>query len=165
MFYFVPDTKLSYVPHINKGKIIFDYCNMYVFVFQGGGSSLPILQQEVATVWEIQQRFPQFRSVPIYNDEADPLVGWNKPVTWRADVTYASMVVKVDRCVSVFSFHQLWFLGLGHIPYSASFFGSRAEVQSVTLTWTHSLISKTPWKILKYWQIYFFPSINWCITY
>uniref|UniRef100_A0A673HRQ0 Alpha-L-iduronidase n=1 Tax=Sinocyclocheilus rhinocerous TaxID=307959 RepID=A0A673HRQ0_9TELE len=62
---------------------------------KGGGSSLPILQQEVATVREIQQRFPQFRSVPIYNDEADPLVGWNKPLTWRADVTYAAMVVKV----------------------------------------------------------------------
>ncbi|KAL0194065.1 hypothetical protein M9458_012361, partial [Cirrhinus mrigala] len=61
----------------------------------GGGSSLPILQQEVATVREIQQRFPQFRSVPIYNDEADPLVGWNKPLTWRSDVTYAAMVVKV----------------------------------------------------------------------
>uniref|UniRef100_A0A8C1FJW1 Alpha-L-iduronidase n=2 Tax=Cyprinus carpio TaxID=7962 RepID=A0A8C1FJW1_CYPCA len=62
---------------------------------KGGGSSLPILQEEVATVREIQQRFPQFRSVPIYNDEADPLVGWNKPLPWRADVTYAAMVVKV----------------------------------------------------------------------
>uniref|UniRef100_A0A671QFG7 Alpha-L-iduronidase n=1 Tax=Sinocyclocheilus anshuiensis TaxID=1608454 RepID=A0A671QFG7_9TELE len=62
---------------------------------KGGGSSLPILQQEEATVREIQQRFPRFRSVPIYNDEADPLVGWNKPLTWRADVTYAAMVVKV----------------------------------------------------------------------
>lgn len=81
---------------------------MYVFVFQGGGGSLPILQQEVATVREIQQRFPQFRSVPIYNDEADPLVGWNKPLTWRADVTYASMVVKVDRCVFLGSHFISW---------------------------------------------------------
>lgn len=88
---------------------------MYFFVFQGGGSSLPILQQEVATVCEIQQRFPQFGSVPIYNDEADPLVGWNKPLSWRADVTYAAMVVKVDESAvflgsrSDISFHQLCF--------------------------------------------------------
>ncbi|KAA0717410.1 Alpha-L-iduronidase [Triplophysa tibetana] len=62
---------------------------------KGGGSTFPILQQEVATVQEIQQRFPRLRSVPVYNDEADPLVGWNKALTWRADVTYAAMVVKV----------------------------------------------------------------------
>uniref|UniRef100_A0A3B1IM18 Alpha-L-iduronidase n=1 Tax=Astyanax mexicanus TaxID=7994 RepID=A0A3B1IM18_ASTMX len=63
---------------------------------KGGNNTLPILQQEVATAQEIQRRFPDFRSLPIYNDEADPLVGWNKPLTWRADVTYAAMVVKVD---------------------------------------------------------------------
>ncbi|XP_007557043.1 alpha-L-iduronidase [Poecilia formosa] len=62
---------------------------------KGGGFSLPILQQELQTVGEIQERFPSFRSVPIYNDEADPLVGWSKPQEWRADVTYAAMVVKI----------------------------------------------------------------------
>ncbi|XP_018613848.2 alpha-L-iduronidase [Scleropages formosus] len=62
---------------------------------KGGGGSLPILQQEVETVKEIQERFPSFRSLPVYNDEADPLVGWSKPQDWRADVTYAAMVVKV----------------------------------------------------------------------
>lgn len=74
----------------------FNFLLMYCFIFQGGGSTLPILEQEVATVQEIQQRFPRLRSVPIYNDEADPLVGWNKALTWRADVTYAAMVVKVE---------------------------------------------------------------------
>uniref|UniRef100_A0AAY4CL80 Alpha-L-iduronidase n=1 Tax=Denticeps clupeoides TaxID=299321 RepID=A0AAY4CL80_9TELE len=62
---------------------------------KGGGHSLPITQEEVATVTEIQDRFPEFRSLPIYNDEADPLVGWSTPQTWRGDVTYAAMVVKV----------------------------------------------------------------------
>ncbi|XP_036383135.1 alpha-L-iduronidase isoform X2 [Megalops cyprinoides] len=62
---------------------------------KGGGGSLPIMQQEIETVKEIQERFPLFRSLPVYNDEADPLVGWSKPQTWRADVTYAAMVVKV----------------------------------------------------------------------
>uniref|UniRef100_A0A3Q3WW67 Uncharacterized protein n=1 Tax=Mola mola TaxID=94237 RepID=A0A3Q3WW67_MOLML len=62
---------------------------------KGGGASLPILQQEVQTVGEIQERFPRFRHLPVYNDEADPLVGWSRPQEWRADVTYAAMVVKV----------------------------------------------------------------------
>lgn len=44
---------------------------------------------------EIHQHFPRFRSLPVYNDEADPLVGWSRPQEWRADVTYAAMVVKV----------------------------------------------------------------------
>lgn len=56
---------------------------------------MPILQQEIQTVGEIQERFPRFRSLPVYNDEADPLVGWSRPQEWRADVTYAAMVVKV----------------------------------------------------------------------
>uniref|UniRef100_A0AAQ5XU23 Alpha-L-iduronidase n=1 Tax=Amphiprion ocellaris TaxID=80972 RepID=A0AAQ5XU23_AMPOC len=62
---------------------------------KGGGYSLPILQQEIQTVEEIQEHFPRFRSLPVYNDEADPLVGWSRPQEWRADVTYAAMVVKV----------------------------------------------------------------------
>lgn len=62
---------------------------------KGGGFSLPILEQELQTVKEIQERFPQFSSLPVYNDEADPLVGWSRPQEWRADVTYAAMVVKV----------------------------------------------------------------------
>ncbi|TSO98516.1 Tankyrase-1 [Bagarius yarrelli] len=61
---------------------------------KGGGSTLPILQQLIETMQEIQRRFPLFRSLPVYNDEADPLVGWNKPLVWRADVTYAAMVIK-----------------------------------------------------------------------
>ncbi|KAG7268471.1 hypothetical protein CRUP_016905, partial [Coryphaenoides rupestris] len=60
---------------------------------KGGGFSLPILQQEVQTMQEILDRFPLFRSLPVYNDEADPLVGWSRPLPWRADVTYAAMVV------------------------------------------------------------------------
>ncbi|NXU03091.1 IDUA iduronidase, partial [Buphagus erythrorhynchus] len=62
---------------------------------QGDGNSLYILQQEVEAVQQIQKLFPSFSSVAIYNDEADPMVGWSIPQLWRADVTYAAMVVKV----------------------------------------------------------------------
>ncbi|XP_038648259.1 alpha-L-iduronidase isoform X1 [Scyliorhinus canicula] len=62
---------------------------------KGAGSSFHILEQELDTVQQIQKRFPKFQSIPIYNDEADPLVGWSIPKIWRAEVTYAAMVVKV----------------------------------------------------------------------
>ncbi|XP_024908734.1 alpha-L-iduronidase isoform X2 [Cynoglossus semilaevis] len=52
-------------------------------------------KQEVQTVGEIMERFPKFDGIPVYNDEADPLVGWSTPQEWRTDVTYAAMVVKV----------------------------------------------------------------------
>ncbi|XP_060619697.2 alpha-L-iduronidase isoform X1 [Anolis sagrei] len=69
-----------------------DYIAMHK---KGGGSSLHILEQEIEAVGQIQKSFPSFASVPIYNDEADPLVGWSFPQPWRADVTYAAMVAKV----------------------------------------------------------------------
>ncbi|XP_048639968.1 alpha-L-iduronidase isoform X8 [Marmota marmota marmota] len=69
-----------------------DYISLHK---KGNGSSIGILEQEVATVQQIQQLFPTFKDTPIYNDEADPLVGWSQPQPWRADVTYAAMVVKV----------------------------------------------------------------------
>uniref|UniRef100_A0A8D1KKL7 Alpha-L-iduronidase n=1 Tax=Sus scrofa TaxID=9823 RepID=A0A8D1KKL7_PIG len=62
---------------------------------KGAGSSIHILEQEVAVMQQIQRLFPKFTDTPIYNDEADPLVGWSLPQPWRADVTYAAMVVKV----------------------------------------------------------------------
>ncbi|XP_035873761.1 alpha-L-iduronidase isoform X3 [Phyllostomus discolor] len=62
---------------------------------KGAGSSIYILEQEEAVVRQIKQLFPEFADTPVYNDEADPLVGWSLPQPWRADVTYAAMVVKV----------------------------------------------------------------------
>lgn len=73
--------------------------NRYEILLQGGGSSLYILQQEVEAVQQIQKLFPNFASVAIYNDEADPMVGWSIPQLWRADVTYAAMVLKVTQFI------------------------------------------------------------------
>ncbi|XP_028638242.1 alpha-L-iduronidase isoform X4 [Grammomys surdaster] len=69
-----------------------DYISLHK---KGAGSSIFILEQEMAVVEQIQQLFPEFKDTPIYNDEADPLVGWSLPQPWRADVTYAALVVKV----------------------------------------------------------------------
>nr|XP_055182347.1 alpha-L-iduronidase isoform X2 [Nyctereutes procyonoides] len=68
-----------------------DYISLHK---KGAGSSIYILEQEQATVQQIRRLFPKFADTPVYNDEADPLVGWSLPQPWRADVTYAAMVVK-----------------------------------------------------------------------
>ena len=54
-----------------------------------------ILNTTQATIETIQQLYPQLKDVPIFNDEADPLGGWNKPEEWRADVRYAAMIAKI----------------------------------------------------------------------
>ncbi|XP_054842405.1 alpha-L-iduronidase isoform X2 [Eublepharis macularius] len=90
----------SLLSHCHNGTNFFtgetgvrlDYIAMHK---KGAGSSLHILEQEIEAVGQIQKLFPHFTSLPIYNDEADPLVGWSVPQPWRADVSYAALVVKV----------------------------------------------------------------------
>lgn len=45
---------------------------------------------------EIAHLVPKYKTSPIYNDEGDPLVGWSLGEEWRADATYAAIVVKVS---------------------------------------------------------------------
>ena len=62
---------------------------------KGSGKSDVILQSELEAITAIHNQYPTLASTPIFNDEADPLVGWNKPQFWRADVTYAALITKV----------------------------------------------------------------------
>ncbi|XP_029656065.1 alpha-L-iduronidase [Octopus sinensis] len=62
---------------------------------KGDGMANRILKLEKRLSEEIYTKYPSLRSKPFYNDEGDPLVGWSKPRLWRADVTYAALVVKV----------------------------------------------------------------------
>ncbi|CAL1537818.1 unnamed protein product [Lymnaea stagnalis] len=62
---------------------------------KGGGVGLNILELETAAVAYINNKYPELRGKPIYDDEADPMVGWNKPLLWRANAVYAGLVVKV----------------------------------------------------------------------
>ncbi|KAK2187637.1 hypothetical protein NP493_159g02084 [Ridgeia piscesae] len=54
-----------------------------------------MLEKESAFVEILRKHLPQLLDIPIYNDEADPLVGWSKPRWWRADATYAAVIAKV----------------------------------------------------------------------
>ncbi|CAH1246101.1 IDUA [Branchiostoma lanceolatum] len=75
------------------------------------GYSMTILAAEMNTIHKIQTEYPKLKDVPIYNNEADPLVGWSKTEEWRADVRYAAMVAKV------IVMHQKFMIGAG-VPYT-----------------------------------------------
>ncbi|KAG1681482.1 Alpha-L-iduronidase [Nymphon striatum] len=62
---------------------------------KGDGSSENILQEEIRTIKYIRQKYPSLKNISIYNDEGDPMKGWSKIRSWRADATYAAMVAKV----------------------------------------------------------------------
>ena len=80
----------NYITGKNGSRI--DYISFHK---KGGGTSSLILDQELQTIAKIQSNYPKLAATPIYNDEADPLVGWSKPQWWRADATYASIIAKV----------------------------------------------------------------------
>ncbi|XP_033122455.1 alpha-L-iduronidase-like [Anneissia japonica] len=65
------------------------------FHHKGEGHSMYILETEMETIDQIYKLHPSFKNKPIINDEADPLVGWSKSESWRAEATYAAIVAKV----------------------------------------------------------------------
>ncbi|CAL1264992.1 unnamed protein product [Larinioides sclopetarius] len=62
---------------------------------KGNGSSNFIIDEEIETIHYIFSNFPSYINTSFYNDEADPLKNWSLPQWWRADSTYAAMVIKV----------------------------------------------------------------------
>jgi L-iduronidase len=61
---------------------------------KGKATALSILELEEEQIQLITSLFPGLKHLPVYNDEGDPLGGWNKPEEWRADARYATMVAK-----------------------------------------------------------------------
>lgn len=92
----------SLLQHCNNGTNFFtgergvrlDFVSFHI---KGQGHSMTILQNETVTLEEIADMFPKYKTIPVYNDEGDPLVGWHLVEDWRADATYAAIVVKVNR--------------------------------------------------------------------
>ncbi|PIK58674.1 putative alpha-L-iduronidase [Apostichopus japonicus] len=76
----------------NETGVRIDYIS---FHHKGGGSSMTILNTEFETIDIIRQKYTLLAKVPIFNDEADPLVTWSRPEWWRADTTYAAVVAKI----------------------------------------------------------------------
>uniref|UniRef100_H2ZMG5 Alpha-L-iduronidase n=1 Tax=Ciona savignyi TaxID=51511 RepID=H2ZMG5_CIOSA len=62
---------------------------------KGHSDATSILTTELETITKIHAAYKPLVNTPIVNDEADPLVGWNKSMLWRADATYAALVTKV----------------------------------------------------------------------
>ena len=80
------------VSFITGKKVSLDYISFHK---KGMGNASIIIENELETIAEIHQNYPNLSSIPIFNDEADPLVGWSNPQEWRADVTYAALIAKI----------------------------------------------------------------------
>eukprot|EP01052_Picozoa_sp_SAG31_P050491 SAG31_NODE_11545_length_1019_cov_0.826087_2_plen_166_part_01 len=59
----------------------------------GGGNATNILVEERAFLRVIRQMFPKFKSLPFFNDEADPVSGWGKHLSWRPGPIYAAFMI------------------------------------------------------------------------
>lgn len=62
---------------------------------KGDAQGYKILEREISASKYINSKYPELADKPFYNDEADPLVGWSRPLEWRANVKYAALIAKV----------------------------------------------------------------------
>ena len=87
--------------HCDKGAKVNRRCLDFISFHKKGArkggivSSRSIIAQEKSTISMMAQAYPHLASLPIFNDEGDPEVGWSEPRPWRADVTYAAIAVKI----------------------------------------------------------------------
>lgn len=92
--------------HVINGKNYFSKqvstrLDFFSFHKKGGkrgkaGNSHLLLKSELDTLAYMHHKYPQFyNNITIYNDEGDPVTGWDEPMDFRADVRYPAMVVKL----------------------------------------------------------------------
>ncbi|XP_065335119.1 alpha-L-iduronidase [Cloeon dipterum] len=73
-----PEKKISFLSFHRKGK----------------NSADEVIAGTQGLIKTIKFRYPNLDSIPMSNDEADPLSGWWRLCDWHADVRYAAMVVR-----------------------------------------------------------------------
>jgi len=147
-----PDTHpifWSLLQHCNNGTNFFtgergvrlDFVSFHI---KGQGHSMTILQNEEVILEEIVHMFPKYKTIPVYNDEGDPLVGWHLVEDWRADATYAAIVVKIlaqhqamllNRNLSVR--YSLLSNDNGFIGYPPSYFRQRTLLARFQMNHSH----------------------------
>ena len=59
----------------------------------GGGNATNILTVEREFFRVIREKHPKFLDLPFWNDEADPISGWAKFLSWRPGPIYAAFMV------------------------------------------------------------------------
>lgn len=59
------------------------------------GNSTLLYMNELSTIQHIQRHYKPLSNVTLYNDEGDPLKGWDYPLTFYAGLSYPAMIVRV----------------------------------------------------------------------
>ena len=99
--------------HIQTGTNSFDpriplSLDFFSFHKKGNGGVDIIVDDEMATLADLCERFPFLRDIPVVNDEGDPLKGelfsnsiqgvyvkgWWKPEEWRGGSIYAARIAR-----------------------------------------------------------------------
>ncbi|XP_017857775.1 PREDICTED: alpha-L-iduronidase [Drosophila arizonae] len=57
------------------------------------GSAQEILNGSLALLTKIYHDYPQLQHLPVANDEADPIAGWDTPRDFQSDVRYAATLI------------------------------------------------------------------------
>ncbi|KAK3717330.1 hypothetical protein QZH41_011573, partial [Actinostola sp. cb2023] len=112
------------------------------FHIKGKGLSTNILESETVVLNQVERTFPKFAGIPVYNDEADPLVGWHKAEDWRADARYAAMVVKViaqhqNILIPKKQMYSLLSNDNGFMNYPPSYFSQRTLLARFQMNTSH----------------------------
>ena len=113
-----------------------------------------ILKNEMKTIKEIQKLYPMLKSIPIVNDEADPMKGWWESEDLRAEVEYPICVAKNINNHKRMYFDkktEAIFLLLSNdnafLSYTPTQFTQRtllARIQESNSSYTNSLFIKKP---------------------
>jgi len=91
--------------HVTGGKNYFTGQNttrldFFSFHRKGGKRGQPgfaneLFIEELHTINYLRENYPSLINVTIYNDEADPVTGWDDPRSFRSDTRYPAMVLKL----------------------------------------------------------------------
>ncbi|CAD6998462.1 alpha-L-iduronidase [Ceratitis capitata] len=72
-------------------------CPIDVLTFhrKGQGLATEVLKESAILLESIYRKYPNIKTIPIANDEADPIAGWSTPHDYYEDVRYAAQLVYI----------------------------------------------------------------------
>ncbi|KAH8335894.1 hypothetical protein KR074_001894 [Drosophila pseudoananassae] len=74
------------------------YCPIDVLTFHRkgvNGTATEIINGSLALMAKIYEEYPNLKTLPVANDEADPVAGWNTPREFQADVRYGITLISM----------------------------------------------------------------------
>ncbi|XP_017469197.1 PREDICTED: alpha-L-iduronidase [Rhagoletis zephyria] len=73
------------------------HCPIEVLTYhrKGQGFAKEVIESSSQLLKNVYEKYTNFRSIPVSNDEADPIAGWSTPQSYHEDVRYAAKLVYI----------------------------------------------------------------------